>query len=437
MEASTWQHCGCLRDDTRQERGRDRAASRAASAGTREGCILQEGPGHRDLPGPRSEAQAEMSRREQWELCLDHPVSGGRWGGEEGEAPPKVYELEVGHRHMGRTVKPVVYRLEESEYRRLVEEAEAEAEEEWEAMEHWGPVMQEGYPGDGSVASPSLSRLHASQLALRRERSRSDSESSAESRQVNQVALNCPSGGHKPSVPIRSDSFERNALLMDYILQSKQEATASPPCVPRESSKAAESFRQAMSFALHPGGAPDLFQNGEADPARQQVQRGPEGMLAAAAGCAPAAVGSPRPPRQSSAPLPEQRAGEAAAAVPGARSPRKPPPAPPARSHSRDSLALSMSRALAMTEALLEPRGAALGPEPAQGQGAAGGPEQPQAGRRRQEEDENVLKVADAKKAFEKPKEKAPAPGVARKAPLVQLAQGKKQNKMAKGFKTG
>lgn len=415
MEASTWQPCGCLRDDTRQERGRDRAASRAAPAGTREGCDLQEGPGHRDLPDPRSEAQAEMSRREQWELCLDNPVSGGRWRGEAGEAPPKVYELEVGHGHMGRTVRPVVYRLEESEYRRLVEEAEAEPEEEWEAMEHWGPVMQEGYPGDGNVASPSLSRLNASQVALRRERSRSDSESSAESRQVNQVALNCPSGGHKPSVPIRSDSFERNALLMDYILQSKQEATASLPYVPRESSKTAESVRQAMSFTLHPDGAPDVLQNGEDDPARKQVERSLEGMLPAAADCAPVAVDSARLSRQSSLQLLQQFGGEADAAVPDAHSPRKTPPAPPVRSHSRDSLALSMSRALAMTEALLEPRGAAVVPEPAQEQGAAGSPEQPGAGRRRQEEDENVLKVADAKKAFEKPKGKAPAPGVARK----------------------
>lgn len=73
-----------------------------------------------------------------------------RGRGEEGEAPPKVYEMQVGHRWpgSGRTVKPVVYRLEESEYRRLLQEAETEPEEEWEA-ECEVPVLQESYPGTG------------------------------------------------------------------------------------------------------------------------------------------------------------------------------------------------------------------------------------------------------------------------------------------------
>lgn len=122
-----------------------------------------------------------------------------RGRGEEGEAPPKVYEMQVGHRWpgSGRTVKPVVYRLEESEYRRLLQEAETEPEEEWEA-ECEVPVLQESYPGNGKVASPSLKRINALQGALRGQLSRSDSESSLENRPVNKAVPSCPAEGNKP-----------------------------------------------------------------------------------------------------------------------------------------------------------------------------------------------------------------------------------------------
>ncbi|XP_055652449.1 coronin-1C isoform X2 [Falco peregrinus] len=491
MEASTWQYDGYLQDDTSKTRGRDCATSRGASAGTCEDYTLlqlgREGLGHKlergDLPNPGSDTQAparrsEMSSSRQrgqqglaGDPCLDeHPVWKGCRRGAEGDAPPKVYEMEVGHRQAGtgRMVKPVVYRLEESEYRRLIEEAEAEPEEEWEATEHKVPVMQEGYPGDGKAASPSLNRLNTFQGVLRRQISRSDSESSAESRQVNKLTLNSPLERNKPSVPIRSDSFERNAMLMDYILQSKQEATTSVSYVPRESSKAAESFRQALSFAPQPDSTPDLCQNGqtgEEDPARKpkpdkQVAKSLERMVSAVANYASVARDTEKLSRQSSSQLLESSellGGEVDAGLLDSHGQQKNPPAPPVRSHSKESLALSMSKAVAMTEALLEPHSDAV--KPAKEQWAAAGAEQLTGGRtaggggseererkgRKSQEDEKVLKVADAKKTFEKVKAAegkaaTPPPSAARKAPLVQLdprQQGEKQNKEAKGFRMG
>jgi len=425
MEASAWQCRGYLRDDTSKARG--------SSAGTREDSAplqlgregLGEGLERGDVPEPRSKAPAPAEK----------PEGCGRR--REGEAPPKVYEMEVGHGRAGtgRTVRPVVYRLEESEYRRLLEEAEAEPEEEWEAMEYEAPAAREGYPGDGKAASASPTRLNALPGGLRRRMSRSDSESSAESRQVSRLTLNSPSEGNKPSVPVRSDSFERNALLMDYILQSKQEAAAAASYGPRESGKAAESFRQAVSFIPRPDGAPDLRQNGHAgeeDPARKpepdkQVAKSLERTVSAVANYASAAG--------DAAMLLEGRerlGGEADAGMLGLYSPKKTPPAPPVRSHSKESLALSMSRTVAMTEALLEPRGeaaklakepwAAAGAEQRAGGWTAGGEgsEEPEQKGTKSQEDEKVLKVADAKKTFEKPKAAegkaaTPSPSAAKK----------------------
>lgn len=347
-----------------------------------------------------------------------------RGRGEEGEAPPKVYEMQVGHRWPGssRTVKPVVYRLEESEYRRLLQEAEAEPDEEWEA-EYEVPVLQESYPGNGKVASPSLKRINALQGALRGQLSRSDSESSLENRQVSRAAPSCPAEGNKPSVPIRSDSFERNALLMDYILQSKQEAAAAVSHVPRDGGKAAEGFRQALGFAPPPGGTPDPCQNGEEDAVRKpevdwQVAKSLERMVSAAA----AARDAGKLSRQNSSQLLESREWleEIDLEMLDSYSMRKTPPAPPVRSHSKESLALSMSKTVALTEALLEPCSSLAKPDkeqraaagecgaeqPAGGRAPGGGgpEEQERKGRKSQEEDEKVLKVADAKKTFEKAK---------------------------------
>ncbi|OPJ74962.1 coronin-1C isoform D [Patagioenas fasciata monilis] len=356
---------------------------------------------------------------------------------EEGEAPPKVYELEVGHGRAGtgRTVKPVVYRLEESEYRRLIQEAEAESEEEWEETEQNVLVIHEGYPEDGKVASPSLKRLNTLQGALGRQMSCSDSESSADSRQVNKLNLNSSSEGNKPSVPIRSDSFERNAILMDYLLQSKQEVTTAVSYVARESSKAAESFRQALSFAPQPDSIPDLCQNGEEDPDKQ-VAKNLERMVSAVANYTSVARDTTKLSRQSSSQLLEsleQLESEADAGLLNSYSQKKIPPAPPVRSHSKESLALSMSRTVAMTEALLEPRGDAATPAKEQRAGGrttgGGGSEEPEQNGRKSQEDENVLKVADAKKTFERSKSvegAAAAPSVARKDTMRRVVRQSK-----------
>ncbi|KAL2298397.1 hypothetical protein Nmel_015392, partial [Mimus melanotis] len=454
MEASTWQNYGYLRDDTSKARGRDCPASRGESAGTCEDYPLlqlsQEGLGHSrergDLPDLRSDTagpakRSEMSSSGQrgqrgpaGELCLEeHPMSKGCRRGWEGEAPPKVYELEVVPRRVGtgRTVRPVVYRLEESEYRRLIQEAEKEAEEEWEETEDTLPLIQEGYAGDGKVASPSVSRLNSLERVLRRQMSRSDSESSLESKQVTKLSLKGPAEGNKPMVPVRSDSFE----LMDYILQNKQEAGTPVSYIPRDSSRAAESLRQARSFAPQPDGTLDLCQNGhsEEDPARkaepdQQVVKSLERMVPAVTNYPSVARDTGKLSRQSSSQLAgsrEQLGGEADEL--DSYIPKRTPPAPPVRTHSKESLALSMSKAVALTEALLEPLGdearagreqwVAAGTEllPGGRTAGGGGSEEPERKGRQSQEDENVLKVADAKKTFEKPKASegtaaAPAP---------------------------
>lgn len=439
MEASTWQYHGYLRDDTSKARGRDCPASRGESAGTCEDYPLlqlsQEGLGHSrergDLPDLRSDTggpakRSEMSssgqrgqRRLAGDLCLEeHPMSKGCRRGQEGEAPPKVYELEVVPRRVGtgRTVRPVVYRLEESEYRRLIQEAETEPEEEWEETEDTLPLIQEDYTGDGKVASPSLSRLNSLERVLRRQMSRSDSESSVESRQVTKLSPKSPSEGNKPTVPIRSDSFERNAMLMDYILQSKQEAGTPVSYIPRDSSKAAESLRQARSFTPQPDRTPELCQNGQAGdehPARkpepdQQVVKSLERMVPAVTNYPSVARDTGKLSRQSSSQLPESReqlGGEADEL--DSYIPKRTPPAPPVRTHSKESLALSMSKAVALTEALLEPLGdeakpgreqwAAAGTEllPGGRTAGGGGSEEPERKGRKSQEDENVLKVAD------------------------------------------
>eukprot|EP00076_Gallus_gallus_P004087 NP_001264797.1 coronin-1C isoform 1 [Gallus gallus] len=83
---------------------------------------------------------------------------------------------------------------------------------------------------------------------------------------------------------------------------------------------------------------------------------------------------------------------------------KKSPPAPPVRSHSKESLALSMSKTVALSEALLEPCGPVARPGGKEPTG--GGPKEQ--GRKseeeEEEEEEKVLKVADAKKTFEKAK---------------------------------
>ncbi|XP_026653820.2 uncharacterized protein LOC141725180 [Zonotrichia albicollis] len=480
MEASTWQYRGYLRDDTSKARGRDCPAARGDSAGTCEDYPLlqlsQEGLGHSrergDRPDLRSDTagpakRSEMSssgQRGQWgpagELCLEeHPVSKGCRKGREGEAPPKVYELEVVPRRVGtgRTVRPVVYRLEESEYRRLIQEAETETEEEWEEAEDTLPLIQEGYPGDGKVASPSLSRLNSLERVLRRQMSRSDSESSVEGRQVTRLSPKGPAEGNKPTVPVRSDSLE----LMDYILQSKQDAGTPVPYIPRDSSR--DSLRQARSFAPQPDGTLELCQNGQAseeDPARkaepeQQGVKSLERMGPAVTNYHPSvARDTGRLSRQSSSQLPdsrEQLGGEADEL--DSYIPKRTPPAPPVRTHSKECLALSMSKAVALTEALLEPLGdeaqagreqwAAAGTEllPGGRTAGGGGSEEPERKGRQSQEDENVLKVADAKKTFEKSKASegtaaAPAP---KKAPLVQPGprqQREKQKEMAKEFQS-
>ncbi|XP_036248862.1 uncharacterized protein LOC118692863 [Molothrus ater] len=480
MEASTWQYRGYLRDDTSKARGRDCPASRGDSAGTCEDYPLlqlsQESLGHSrergDRPDLRSDTaglakRSEMSSSGQrgqrgpaGELCLEeHPVSKGCRRGREGEAPPKVYELEVVPRRVGtgRTVRPVVYRLEESEYQRLIQEAETEPEEEWEEAEDTLPLIQEGYAGDGKVASPSLSRLNSLERVLRRQMSRSDSESSVEGRQATKLSPKGPSEGNKPTVPVRSDSFE----LMDYILQSKQDAGTPVSYIPRDSSR--DSLRQARSFAPQPDGALELCQNGQAgeeDPARkpepeQQVVKSLERMVPAVTNYHPSvARDTGKLSRQSSSQLPdsrEQLGGEADEL--DSYIPKRTPPAPPVRTHSKECLALSMSKAVALTEALLEPLGdeakagreqrAAAGTEllPGGRTAGGGGSEEPERKGRQSQEDENVLKVADAKKTFEKPKASegtaaAPAP---KKAPLVQpdpRQQREKQKEMAKEFQS-
>ncbi|OXB62159.1 hypothetical protein ASZ78_015341 [Callipepla squamata] len=104
---------------------------------------------------------------------------------------------------------------------------------------------------------------------------------------------------------------------------------------------------------------------------------------------------------------------------------KKSPPAPPVRSHSKESLALSMSKTVALSEALLEPCGPTARPggkEP-----AGGGPKEQGRKSEEEEEEEKVLKVADAKKTFEKAKaEGKAAAGSARKDTMRRVVRQSK-----------
>ncbi|KAM9219434.1 coronin-1C isoform 1-T1 [Leptosomus discolor] len=152
-------------------------------------------------------------------------------------------------------------------------------------------------------------------------------------------------------------------------------------------------------------------------------------MVSAVANYASVAKDTEKLSRQSSSQLLESReqlGGEADAGILDSYGQKKTPPAPPVRSHSKESLALSMSKTVAMTEALLEPRSDAVKPAKEQWVAAGaeqltggrtaggGGSEEPERKGRKSQEDEKVLKVADAKKTFEKPK---PAEGKAAPPP--------------------
>ncbi|XP_052547265.1 coronin-1C isoform X1 [Tympanuchus pallidicinctus] len=351
MAASTWQSCGYLRDDTSQARGTDCATSRGGSAVARQECS----------PQPLQQGLGATIRAH----C---PTMSS--AGMEGESPPKVYEMQVGQRRAGsgRTVRPVVYRLEESEYRRLLKEAEEGPEEDWEP-ENEGLGPQEGCPGNGVTASP---RLHRIDVLRGAPLIRSYSESSVELR-VASKAPDCSTEGGKPRVPARSDSFE----LMDYILQSRQEAGAPLSHSPRDG------FMQVLGFA--------------------PCQNGEDGQLTKSR----AARDAGKLTRQNSTQMPENKewlGADVDMEMLESYSQKKSPPAPPARSHSKESLALSMSKTVALSEALLEPCSPAARPGGKEPTG--GGPKEQ--GRKseeeEEEEEEKVLKVADAKKTFEKAK---------------------------------
>ncbi|NP_001264797.2 coronin-1C isoform 1 [Gallus gallus] len=83
---------------------------------------------------------------------------------------------------------------------------------------------------------------------------------------------------------------------------------------------------------------------------------------------------------------------------------KKSPPAPPVRSHSKESLALSMSKTVALSEALLEPCGPAARPGGKEPTGGGLKEQGRKSEEEEEEEEEKVLKVADAKKTFEKAK---------------------------------
>ncbi|KAM6297847.1 coronin-1C [Aegotheles albertisi] len=169
-------------------------------------------------------------------------------------------------------------------------------------------------------------------------------------------------------------------------------------------------------------------------------------MVSAVTNYAPVARDTEKLSRQSSIQLlecMELLGGEVDAGILDSYSPPKKPPAPPVRTHSKESLALSMSKTVAMTEALLEPRGdvvkpakepwAAAGVEQLTGGRAVGGGglEEPERKGRKSQEDEKVLKVADAKKTFEKPKAAegkaaTPPPSAARKDTMRRVVRQSK-----------
>ncbi|CAM5162375.1 unnamed protein product [Eretmochelys imbricata] len=481
MEASTWHHSGYLLDDKSKMRRRDSPLSNKTSKMKCEDYVLlskkqvgYEGLGLRTERGePKgtdydvhvSTKKLQISRgvceRRTQGLMAEESCSekrtvtkaGGK--GMEGEVSSEVFEMQFGQQCLGdeaesRKVNAVVYRLEEAEINISSQEGEIhpfvhmESEGKKEMTEYKLPLIQrnashqESYQGAEQAATGSANMINTFQGTLKKQISRSDSESSIESRQVNKLTLNSPSEENKPSVQSRSDSRERKAMVMDYTLQSKEDRTVQSALGNThtlwESSDPGGNFRQTVNFSSLTESSADHCPNGrtgEKDPAGKldkdkQVVKSLEIMVSAISNCALVAGDSRENDSQVLHPdSGENLISEADSVVSDSNSQQNSSKAPSTRLQT-EGLAVSFSETVTMSEVLQKPHNKTTSnknqPEATFPDSATkitgeripkeGSAQQEQKGEKNQE-DEKVLKVADVKKTFERQKStegKASAP---------------------------
>ncbi|XP_030439188.1 coronin-1C isoform X1 [Gopherus evgoodei] len=467
MEASTWHRSGYLLDDKGKMRRRDSPPSSKTSKMKCEDYVLlskkqvgYEGLGlqtERDeLKGTDydvhvSTKKLQISRgvceRGTQGLMAEQSFSkkrtvtkaGGK--GMEGEVSSEVFEMQFGQRCLGDEAESrkanTVYRLEKAEINISSQEGtinpffHMEPEGRKEMTEYKLPLIrrnashQESYQGTEQAAAGSVNMINTFQGTLKKQISRSDSESSIESRQVNKLTLNSPSEENKPSVQSRSDSREQKAMVMDCTLQSKETRTVqSASHTLWESNNLGGNFRQTVNFSSLTESAADHCPNGqtgEKDPAGKldkdkQVVKSLEIMVSAISDCALVAGDSRENDSQVLHPESgEDLRGEADSVVSDSNSQQNSSKAPSTRLQT--GLALSFSETVTMSEVLQKPHDRATSsknqPEATFPDSATkvigeripgGGPAQQEPKREENQEDEKVLKVADVKKTFERQK---------------------------------
>ncbi|XP_032661296.1 coronin-1C isoform X1 [Chelonoidis abingdonii] len=375
--------------------------------------------------------------------------AGGK--GMEGEVSSEVFEMQFGQRCLGDEAESrkanTIYRLEKAEINISGQEGEInpfvhmEPEGRKEMTEYKLPLIrrnashQESYQGTEQAAAGSVNMINTFQGTLKKQISRSDSESSIESRQVNKLTLNSPSEENKPSVQSRSDSREQKAMVMDCTLQSKETRTVqSASYTLWESSNLDGNFRQTVNFSSLTESSADHCpsgQTGEKDPAGKldkdkQVVKSLEIMVSAISNCALVAGDL----RENDSQVLHPESGEddlrseADSVVSDSNSQQNSSKAPSTRLQT--GLAVSFSETVTMSEVLQKPHDRATSsknqPEATFPDSATkvigeripgGGPAQQEPKREENQEDEKVLKVADVKKTFERQKSaegKASAP---------------------------
>ncbi|XP_074868394.1 coronin-1C isoform X1 [Carettochelys insculpta] len=238
--------------------------------------------------------------------------AGGKGMGD--EVPSEVFEMQLqrclADEAEGRKANAIVFRLEEAEISISSQEGEISPsvhmvpEGGKKTTEHTLPLIQrhasrqESYQGTESTASESVTMMDIFQGTLKKQISRSDSETSIESRQVNKLTLNSPLEENKASIQSRSDNRERKATVMDCMLQSKEDRTMQSASHPLwESSNPNGIFRQTVNFSSLSESSADhcpSSQTGEKDPAGKpnkdkQVVKSLEIMVSAISNCAPVA----------------------------------------------------------------------------------------------------------------------------------------------------
>ncbi|XP_066465685.1 coronin-1C isoform X1 [Tiliqua scincoides] len=226
MEAPAWHHSGLLLDSTSMTKRKDTSHTRSTTKVECDDYTL--------LPEKQTEPETADGSRSVGMDCGVHvstrdvhlSMSGAceRSEGEKGaevscsqeratvqvqeKGPESQVSLQVFRRQQseeakGRKVSALLYRLEETELSITTREGEIhpsdfpESERKREMTEHGWPLaqinnlsQQENFEREAARGSPSM--INTFQGTLRRQITRSDSESSAEGRQVNRLMLNSP-----------------------------------------------------------------------------------------------------------------------------------------------------------------------------------------------------------------------------------------------------